>query len=51
MKLITAFFMAWGNFLTIPCPLKKWDNDLKNNMLAFLPSIGAVVGGVWVLLI
>ena len=51
MKLITAFFMAWGNFLTIPCPLKKWDNDLKNNMLAFLPSIGAVVGGLWVLLI
>ena len=51
MKLITAFFMAWGNFLTIPCPLKKWDNDLKNSMLAFLPSVGAVVGGLWVLLI
>ena len=51
MKVITAFFMAWGNFLTIPCPYKKWDNDLKNTMLAFLPSVGAVVGGLWVLLI
>lgn len=51
MKLITAFFMAWGNYLTIPCPYKRWENDLKNSMLAFLPSVGAVVGGLWVLLI
>lgn len=50
MKFVIAFFMAWGNFLTLPCPYKRWDNELKNMMLAFLPSIGAVVGGLWVLL-
>ena len=46
MKLITGLFMAWGNFLTVPCPLKKWDNDLKNYMLGFLPSVGLIVGGL-----
>ena len=51
MKIITAFFMAWGNFITLPCPYKRWDSELKNMMLAFLPSIGAVVGGLWILLI
>lgn len=49
-KLITGFFMAWGNFLTLPCPYKHWDNKLKNMMLAFLPSVGAVAGILWVLL-
>lgn len=49
MKLITGLFMAWGNFLTVPCPLKKWDNDLKNYMLGFLPSVGLIVGVLWAL--
>lgn len=44
MKLVTGFFMAWGNFLSLPCPYKRWDNSLKNVMLAFLPTIGAVIG-------
>lgn len=44
MKYITAFFMAWGNFLKIPCPVKKWDSKLNKLMLGFLPSIGAIVG-------
>ena len=39
--------MAWGNFMTIPCPYKRWDNSLKNMMLAFLPSVGAVIGALW----
>ena len=47
MKLITGFFMAWGNFLTLPCPLKRWDNDLKNYMLGFLPSVGLIIGLIW----
>ncbi|MDD6154118.1 MAG: adenosylcobinamide-GDP ribazoletransferase [Eubacteriales bacterium] len=51
MKFITGFFMAWGNFITLPCPYKKWDNSLKNMMLAFLPSVGAVVGLLWVAII
>ena len=44
MKFITAFFMAWGNFITLPCPSRKWDGKLKNLMLAMLPSVGIVVG-------
>ena len=47
-KCVTAFFMAWGNFLTLPCPVKKWDDKLKNLMLAFFPSVGAVIGILWV---
>lgn len=51
MKFITAFFMAWGNFITLPCPLKKWDSELKNLMLAFLPAVGAVIGILWIALL
>lgn len=47
MKIFIGLFMAWGNFLTVPCPLKKWDNDLKNYMLGFLPSVGGILGLIW----
>lgn len=47
MKFITAFFMAWGNFITLPCPSNKWDGKLKNLMLAMLPSVGVVVGALF----
>lgn len=47
MKIFTGLFMAWGNFLTVPCPCKKWDNDLKNYMLGFLPSVGLILGVIW----
>lgn len=47
MKIFTGLFMAWGNFLTVPCPCKKWDDDLKNYMLGFLPTIGLILGGLW----
>ncbi len=47
MKFITGFFMAWGNFIILPCPYKRWDSRLKNMMLAFLPSLGAVIGAIW----
>ncbi|MCI9475319.1 adenosylcobinamide-GDP ribazoletransferase [Anaerovoracaceae bacterium 41-7] len=46
-KFIIGFFMAWGNFITLPCPYKRWDSQLKNMMLAFLPSIGLVIGLLW----
>lgn len=49
-NLITAFFMAWGNFLSLPCHYKHWDGKLKNAMLAFLPGVGAVAGILWVAL-
>lgn len=51
MKFITAFFMSWGNFLTIPCPYKRWDSKLKNMMLSLLPLVGGVVGIVWCIVI
>ena len=35
MKIFIGLFMAWGNFLTVPCPLKKWDNDLKNYTVSY----------------
>lgn len=41
--------MAWGNFITLPCPYKRWDNNLKNMMLAMLPAVGTVVGVLWAL--
>lgn len=47
MKFIIGFFMAWGNFITLPCPYKRWDSKLKNMMLAFLPGVGVVVGVLW----
>lgn len=47
MKFLTGFFMAWGNFLALPCPLKKWDDDLKNYMLGFLPAVGLLIGLLW----
>lgn len=51
MRYITAFFMAWGNFLVIPCPCKLWDSRLNRLMLAFLPEIGALIGGILTLLL
>ena len=50
MKFITAFFMAWGNFITLPSPSQKWDGKLKNLMLAMLPSVGIVVGALFFIL-
>ena len=47
MKIFTGLFMAWGNFLTVPCPCKKWDSNLKNYMLGFLPSVGLILGMLW----
>ena len=39
--------MAWGNFFFIPCPIKKWDDDSKNYMLAWVPFIGFIMGLLW----
>ncbi len=47
MKLITAFFMAWGNFFSIPCPCKLWDNNLRQQQLVFFPVIGLLMGITW----
>ena len=46
---VYGFFMAWGMFLSIPCPHKIWSESARRKMLACLPLVGFVVGGVWVL--
>lgn len=46
-NIVTAFFMAWGNFLSLPCPYRHWDGKLKNMMLGFLPLIGFAAGLLW----
>ena len=33
--------------MSVPCPCKKWDSDLKNYMLACLPSVGLIIGLLW----
>ena len=51
MKLvITAFFMAWGMFWMVPCPLKWWDERARVGMLLFLPAVGLLIGLVWAVL-
>ena len=45
----TAFFMAWGMFLALPCPVRKWDEQARSRMLVMFPLIGVIVGGLWVL--
>lgn len=47
MRYITAFFMAWGNFFYVPCPVKLWDNNLRRLQLAFFPLIGMMIGLLW----
>lgn len=42
-----AFFMAWQMYLWIPCPVQKWDQTKRVNMLVALPFIGLVVGALW----
>lgn len=44
---IYALFMTWGMFLAIPCPLKIWDEAARPKMMACLPVIGLVPGGIW----
>lgn len=47
MKLLTGFLMTWGNFCSLPCPVKRWDDNCKSLMLGFLPTIGLVIGLMW----
>ena len=47
MKAITGFFMAWGNFCFIPCPVKKWDENARIHMLMMLPLLGILMGILW----
>lgn len=44
-----AFFMTWGMFLAVPCPRKIWDERARGHMMACLPLVGLIPGGVWAL--
>ena len=46
-KAVTGFFMSWGMFCAIPCPLKLWSEDAKLLSVVFIPFIGAVIGLIW----
>ena len=48
-KYFTGFFMSWGMFTSIPCPLKIWDEEARGEMLACFPLTGFVVGILWAL--
>lgn len=41
---MTAFFMAWMMFFYIPCPVTKWDDKKKQDMLVCFPLIGLMIG-------
>ena len=38
--------MSWGNFCFIP-GLKKWDENARNYMLGWLPTVGMAIGICW----
>lgn len=50
MLFFDGFFMAWGMFLAIPCPRRRWNEEARSHMVYCLPLVGAIVGGLWVLL-
>ena len=41
---MTAFFMAWMMFFYIPCPVTKWDENKKQDMLVCFPIVGLMIG-------
>lgn len=47
LSALTAFMMAWGMYLAIPCPYKHWDDTLRAQQLVCLPLIGLIVGALW----
>ena len=42
-----AFWMCWGMFCAIPCPVKIWDEKARPRMLSCFPLLGAVLGLIW----
>ncbi|MBQ7491252.1 MAG: adenosylcobinamide-GDP ribazoletransferase [Clostridia bacterium] len=44
-----AFWMCFGMFCGVPCPLRVWDEAARGAMIACLPLVGGVIGGLWAL--
>ena len=42
-----ALSMAFGMFCAIPCPIKRWDDNLRARQLVCLPLVGAFIGAIW----
>lgn len=47
---IIAFFMTLSMFTRIPSIVRKWEEDAKKYMIVWLPFIGGIIGGLWMLL-
>ena len=49
-----AFWMCFGMFCGIPCPVKIWDEQARPRMISCLPLVGGVIGactvGIYALL-
>ncbi|MEE3382628.1 MAG: adenosylcobinamide-GDP ribazoletransferase [Anaerovoracaceae bacterium] len=45
-KVLTGLLMCWGNFCYIPGP-RKWDEEARPYMLAWLPTVGFLMGLIW----
>ena len=43
-RIICGFFMAWGCFCSIPCPVRKWDEKYRGAMLETFPAAGLLIG-------
>lgn len=46
---LTAMMMAWGTYLALPCPYKRWDEALRPWQIVYLPLMGLIVGALWAL--
>ena len=47
MKYLKGFYMSLGMFSRIPQPFPFWDEKYTALMVAALPLVGAVIGGLW----
>ena len=47
MKLLKGFYMCLGMFTAIPLPFFVWDLKLAVIMVANLPLVGLLIGGLW----
>lgn len=45
-----AFWMCFGMFCGVPCPVRVWDEAARGAMIVCLPLVGGVIGGLWALL-
>lgn len=48
--LFISFFMCLSMFTKIPPLLNKWEDEAKKYMLIWLPFVGAIIGGLWLLI-